>query len=119
MGKVRDFDNWRREASAECTRKWQREQERLLNNLENTCYMKSLVNNGSGRGQLENWQATITGVCRTLTDYINMKNQEDALRKEKQAILEEWRYLAAILDRIFLLLYLIVILTSLAFLFPK
>ena len=119
MGKVQDFDELRREASAERVRKWQREQERLLNNLEHNCYMKSLLNNGSARAQSETWQATITGLCRTLTDYINMKSREESMRKEKQAILDEWRHLAAILDRIFLLAYLIVILTSLALLFPK
>jgi hypothetical protein len=58
-------------------------------------------------------------LCHTLNKYIATKGEEEGKEHERRVIREEWRCFAAILDRIFLVTYLIVIVTSLIILFPK
>ena len=62
---------------------------------------------------------TMNGLCKTLSKFLETKQEQEKHEQEKSAIIEEWRHLAAILDRIFLLSYLVVILISLIILFPK
>lgn len=67
----------------------------------------------------ENWQATLNSFCHTFSEYINSRKEIDTIQANNRAILEEWRLLAAILDRIFLITYFVVILVSLGLLFPR
>ena len=96
------------------------EKERLITTLQNV----SVVNvNGTSKlpngDQLLNLYKTITMLCHTLDKYIVSKSEEDGKDYGIKLITEEWRCVAAILDRMFLIAYLIVILISLVILFPK
>ena len=95
------------------------EKERLVSTLQNV----SVINiNGTSRipnDQLVNMYKTITMLCQTLDKYITSKEEEGGKDYDRKLITEEWRCVAAILDRLFLILYLVIILISLILLFPK
>lgn len=95
------------------------EKERLVSTLQNV----SVINvNGTSKipnDQLVNMYKTITMLCQTLDKYITSKGEEETKDYGTRLITEEWRCVAAILDRIFLILYLVIIIISIVLLFPK
>ncbi len=57
-------------------------------------------------------------LCSVLKEYLTHKLKEDLYKWRRKMVELEWTFLARLLDRLFLILYLISIILSLVFLFP-
>lgn len=95
------------------------EKENLLTSLHTVTVLKVNGTNRVANEHVVNLYQTISMLCHTLNKYIATKSEVEGHEYELLLITEEWRCVAAILDRIFLVTYLIVILTSLVLLFPR
>ena len=62
---------------------------------------------------------SIRMLSSSLTTYVTRKNDTDSEDLQKAIYNREWHFLARVMDRIFLLIYVIVIAASLILLFPK
>ena len=67
---------------------------------------------------LENIDLPIALLCKHLEDYVSKDNEKDRQLAQRYALMAEWKYLALILDRIFLAVYLFVLFILLAIVFP-
>lgn len=77
------------------------------------------VTDAIGSGSVENMCRPISDLCKMITRVLLAKQHEDQVLQKRLAIEAEWRYLALILDRMFMILYLTVVVVSVALLFPK
>ena len=68
---------------------------------------------------MQNIELPIVLLCRHLEDYVSKDNDKDRQLRQRKALMAEWKYLALILDRIFLAVYLFVLFILLAIVFPK
>ena len=93
---------------------------RLLSVLENMALANSngadsTANHVTSKPAMD----SIHMLSSALNNYVTRKTDSDSEDIEKAIFNREWHFLARVLDRIFLFLYVIVIATSLILLFPK
>ena len=58
-------------------------------------------------------------VVEAMRGYMNEKSDDSVRTSRSKYINEEWKFVALVLDRVFLVIYIVVIVISLVFLFPR
>ena len=68
---------------------------------------------------LDNIDRPINELCTMIRNYMTKKHEEERKEQMRHAIEVEWKYLGVVLDRVFMIIYLTVVVASVAILFPK
>ncbi len=77
------------------------------------------VGGDAAKSMLDNMDMPVADICFIIRNYITNKNVEKKAQSRRHAIEAEWRYLALILDRVFMVVYLTVVIVSVILLFPR
>lgn len=90
---------------------------RLLSYLErlSSATSQHLIDEGRADNNLDH----VRRACANLNERLEAVNEEEDREYKVAAIVAEWQFLATVLDRIFLMLYLAVIIGALVLLFPR
>ena len=68
---------------------------------------------------LDNIDRPISELCAMIKNYMAKKHEEERKAQVRHAMEVEWKYLGMVLDRVFMIVYLTVVIASVAVLFPK
>ena len=68
---------------------------------------------------LDNIDRPISELCAMIKNYMTKKHEEERKAQVRHAIEVEWKYLGIVLDRVFMIVYLTVVVVSVAVMFPK